>query len=60
MGASCHIQIRGSFDLFPTMTECRSKRSPLRNTSMRCCHIWSPVSEPFLANSAELFIALVR
>ena len=48
------FEIRGTFDLFPTMTD-EDQPFAVANIDALLSYL-APVSEPFLANSAELFV----
>ena len=48
------FQIRGTFDLFPTMTDANQPFA-VANVDALLSYL-TPVSEPFLSNSAELFL----
>ncbi len=48
------FQIRGTFDLFPTMTDANQPFA-VANVDALLSYL-TPVSEPFLSNSAELFM----
>lgn len=50
------FEIRGSFELFPTMTE-SSQAFGVANVDALLSYL-TPVSEPFLSNTAELFITV--
>ena len=50
------FEIRGTFDLFPTMTD-EDQAFAVANVDALLSYL-APVSEPFLANSAELYISV--